>query len=151
MTFGLTDKPLIVSGQGCWSCMSVAFFKNLYLKNLLMQFSLNMSKMSQDLGWFIFVPSVSAVRLYASFNTSSRAVNCWEFTFPCFLVREIDFVKKEEELKKIVDEKDKWYKQQLENLEHKVRKNSIHKHKSDTLKTKVTICCVCRCRCWSPE
>uniref|UniRef100_A0A674NSN1 Neurabin-1 n=1 Tax=Takifugu rubripes TaxID=31033 RepID=A0A674NSN1_TAKRU len=34
--------------------------------------------------------------------------------------KEIDFVKKEEELKKIVDEKDKWYKQQLENLEHKV-------------------------------
>uniref|UniRef100_H3DHR9 Neurabin-1 n=1 Tax=Tetraodon nigroviridis TaxID=99883 RepID=H3DHR9_TETNG len=34
--------------------------------------------------------------------------------------KEIDFVKKEEELKKIVDEKDKWYKQQLENLEHKM-------------------------------
>lgn len=69
------------------------------------------------------------MRLYASFNTSSRAVDCWEFTFSCFLPREIDFVKKEEELKKIVDEKDKWYKQQLENLEHKVRKNNMHEHK----------------------
>lgn len=63
------------------------------------------------------------VPMYASFNNSSQAEDCWDFTLLCFLLREIDFVKKEEELKKIVDEKDKWYKQQLENLEHKVRKN----------------------------
>lgn len=91
------------------------------------------------------------MRLYASFNTSSRAAGCWEFTFLCFLPREIDFVKKEEELKKIVDEKDKWYKQQLENLEHKVRKKNMHEHKSGMLKTTGTMSCVCRCRCWSPE
>lgn len=41
--------------------------------------------------------------------------------FPCFLPREIDFVKKEEELKKILDEKDKWYKEQLESLQNRVR------------------------------
>lgn len=44
-----------------------------------------------------------------------------ETTFPCFLPREIDFVKKEEELKKIIDEKDKWYKEQLESLQNRVR------------------------------
>lgn len=60
-------------------------------------------------------------------------------------------MKKEEELKKIVDEKDKWYKQQLENLEHKVRKKNMHEHKSGMLKTTGTMSCVCRCRCWSPE
>lgn len=64
------------------------------------------------------------VPVYASFNISSQADDCRDFTFLCFLPREIDFVKKEEELKKIVDEKDKWYKQQLENLEYKVRKNN---------------------------
>lgn len=42
-------------------------------------------------------------------------------TFPCFLPREIDFVKREEELKKSLDEKDKWYKEQLESLQNKVR------------------------------
>lgn len=42
-------------------------------------------------------------------------------TFPRFLPREIDFVKKEEELKKILDEKDKWYKDQLESLQNRVR------------------------------
>lgn len=45
----------------------------------------------------------------------------WETTFPCFLPREIDFVKKEEELKKSLDEKDKWYKEQLESLQNRVR------------------------------
>uniref|UniRef100_A0AAQ4RXY2 Neurabin-1 n=1 Tax=Gasterosteus aculeatus aculeatus TaxID=481459 RepID=A0AAQ4RXY2_GASAC len=35
--------------------------------------------------------------------------------------KEIDFVKKEEELRKILDEKDKWYKQQLESLQNRVR------------------------------
>lgn len=35
--------------------------------------------------------------------------------------REIDFVKKEEELKKSLDEKDKWYKEQLETLQRRVR------------------------------
>lgn len=48
-------------------------------------------------------------------------MNSWEPTFPCFLPREIDFVKKEEELKKILDEKDKWYKEQLESLQNRVR------------------------------
>lgn len=89
--------------------------------------------------------------MYASFTTSSHAVGCWDFTFPCFLPREIDFVKKEEELKKIVDEKDKWYKQQLENLEHKVRQNNMREHTSCMLKTEVTVSCVHRCHCWSPE
>uniref|UniRef100_A0A3Q3VN19 Neurabin-1 n=1 Tax=Mola mola TaxID=94237 RepID=A0A3Q3VN19_MOLML len=35
--------------------------------------------------------------------------------------KEIDFVKKEEELKKSLDEKDKWYKEQLESLQNRVR------------------------------
>ncbi|MEQ2176488.1 hypothetical protein GOODEAATRI_028472, partial [Goodea atripinnis] len=34
--------------------------------------------------------------------------------------QEIDFVKKEEELKKILDEKDKWYKEQLEILQNRI-------------------------------
>lgn len=34
--------------------------------------------------------------------------------------KEIDFVKKEEELKKILDEKDKWYKEQLESLQNRI-------------------------------
>ncbi|XP_040058303.2 neurabin-1 isoform X2 [Gasterosteus aculeatus] len=34
--------------------------------------------------------------------------------------KEIDFVKKEEELRKILDEKDKWYKQQLESLQNRI-------------------------------
>ncbi|MEQ2272022.1 hypothetical protein XENORESO_013140, partial [Xenotaenia resolanae] len=34
--------------------------------------------------------------------------------------KEIDFVKKEEELKKILDEKDKWYKEQLEILQNRI-------------------------------
>uniref|UniRef100_A0A3B4FHS2 Neurabin-1 n=1 Tax=Pundamilia nyererei TaxID=303518 RepID=A0A3B4FHS2_9CICH len=35
--------------------------------------------------------------------------------------KEIDFVKREEELKKSLDEKDKWYKEQLESLQNRVR------------------------------
>lgn len=50
-----------------------------------------------------------------------QAKDSWETTFPCFLPREIDFVKKEEELKKILDEKDKWYKEQLKSLQNRVR------------------------------
>lgn len=42
-------------------------------------------------------------------------------TFPLLTHREIDFVKKEEELKKSLDEKDKWYKEQLETLQQRVR------------------------------
>lgn len=42
-------------------------------------------------------------------------------TFPLLTHREIDFVKKEEELKKSLDEKDKWYKEQLETLQRRVR------------------------------
>ncbi|KAM4609005.1 uncharacterized protein ppp1r9ala isoform 2-T4 [Polymixia lowei] len=34
--------------------------------------------------------------------------------------KEIDFVKKEEELKKVLDEKDKWYKEQLESLQDRI-------------------------------
>ncbi|XP_078030629.1 uncharacterized protein ppp1r9ala isoform X2 [Epinephelus lanceolatus] len=34
--------------------------------------------------------------------------------------KEIDFVKKEEELKKLLDEKDKWYKEQLESLQSRI-------------------------------
>ncbi|XP_037344329.2 neurabin-1 isoform X1 [Pungitius pungitius] len=34
--------------------------------------------------------------------------------------KEIDFVKKEEELRKILDEKDKWYKEQLESLQKRI-------------------------------
>ncbi|XP_072253145.1 neurabin-1 isoform X2 [Leuresthes tenuis] len=34
--------------------------------------------------------------------------------------KEIDFVKKEEELKKILDEKDKWYREQLESLQNRI-------------------------------
>lgn len=44
-----------------------------------------------------------------------------ETTFPYCLPREIDFVKKEEEMKKVLDEKDKWYKEQLESLQNRVR------------------------------
>lgn len=63
------------------------------------------------------------VLMYASFDINSQSEDCWDFTFLCFLPREIDFVKKEEELRKTVDEKDKWYKQQLEHLENKVWKS----------------------------
>lgn len=41
--------------------------------------------------------------------------------FPALASREIDFVKKEEELRKSLDEKDKWYKEQLETLQQRVR------------------------------
>ncbi|XP_020317732.2 neurabin-1 isoform X2 [Oncorhynchus kisutch] len=34
--------------------------------------------------------------------------------------KEIDFVKKEEELKKVLDEKDRWYKEQLESLQDRI-------------------------------
>uniref|UniRef100_A0A8C8A0A7 Neurabin-1 n=1 Tax=Oryzias sinensis TaxID=183150 RepID=A0A8C8A0A7_9TELE len=34
--------------------------------------------------------------------------------------KEIDFVKKEEELKKVLEEKDRWYKEQLENLQNRI-------------------------------
>lgn len=50
-----------------------------------------------------------------------QAKDCWETIFPRFVPREIDFVKKEEELKKTLDEKDKWYKEQLESLQNRVR------------------------------
>ena len=35
--------------------------------------------------------------------------------------REIDFVKKEEELKKLLEEKDVWYREQMESLQERVR------------------------------
>ena len=38
-----------------------------------------------------------------------------------FSPREIDFVKREEELKKILEEKDKWYSEQLHVLQERVR------------------------------
>uniref|UniRef100_A0A8C3ATF0 Neurabin-1 n=1 Tax=Cyclopterus lumpus TaxID=8103 RepID=A0A8C3ATF0_CYCLU len=47
--------------------------------------------------------------------------------------KEIDFVKKEEELKRIIDEKDKWYKEQLESLQNRVRpqlESKMHVHHS---------------------
>lgn len=50
-----------------------------------------------------------------------QAKDSWETIFPCFVPREIDFVKKEEELKKTLDEKDKWYKEQLDSLQNRVR------------------------------
>lgn len=40
--------------------------------------------------------------------------------FTNFFSREIDFVKREEELKKSLEEKDKWYKEQLESLQNRV-------------------------------
>lgn len=43
---------------------------------------------------------------------------------PLLARREIDFVKKEEELRKSLDEKDKWYKEQLETLQQRVRTSS---------------------------
>ncbi|XP_034549515.1 neurabin-1 isoform X2 [Notolabrus celidotus] len=43
--------------------------------------------------------------------------------------KEIDFVKKEEELKKVLDEKDKWYKEQLESLQNRI---SILESKRDS-------------------
>lgn len=41
---------------------------------------------------------------------------------PCVSPREIDFVKREEELKKSLDEKEKWYVEQLDSLQDRVRK-----------------------------
>uniref|UniRef100_A0A3Q3J2W2 Neurabin-1 n=1 Tax=Monopterus albus TaxID=43700 RepID=A0A3Q3J2W2_MONAL len=41
--------------------------------------------------------------------------------------KEIDFVKKEEELKKCLDEKDKWYKEHLESLQNRVRASTEKK------------------------
>lgn len=112
--------------------MSVGFLKTLYLKYLLMEFLQTCQKCLRIRG-------LMPVPVSAAFNISSQTQDCWVFTFLCFLPREIDFVKKEEELKKIVDEKDKWYKQQLENLEHKVRKNNMLELASGVLKTEVAV------------
>ncbi|XP_056887185.1 neurabin-1 isoform X2 [Takifugu flavidus] len=56
----------------------------------------------------------------AQYETLDKKYNKAKKLLKDYQQKEIDFVKKEEELKKIVDEKDKWYKQQLENLEHKM-------------------------------
>uniref|UniRef100_A0AAQ4QBE7 Neurabin-1 n=1 Tax=Gasterosteus aculeatus aculeatus TaxID=481459 RepID=A0AAQ4QBE7_GASAC len=71
--------------------------------------------------------------------------------------KEIDFVKKEEELRKILDEKDKWYKQQLESLQNRVRprpeeytehtpQQTCWRHRNEPERPLIH-----RLLCWSPE
>lgn len=125
--------------------MSVGVLKTLYLKYPLTEFLQTCQKCLRIRGW-CQCPCLLPLILVHKLKTAGFS------HFLCFLPREIDFVKKEEELKKIVDEKDKWYKQQLENLEHKVRKKNMLGLASGALKTEVAVpFCVHRWRCWSPE
>lgn len=56
-------------------------------------------------------------------------------------------MKKEEELKKTLDEKDKWYKEQLESLQNRVRlllrekKKKLMQHSRVAGDTEMSLCC----------
>ncbi|XP_034042956.1 neurabin-1 isoform X2 [Thalassophryne amazonica] len=49
--------------------------------------------------------------------------------------KEIDFVKKEEELKKMIDDKDKWYQEQLESLQNRIAVLEARDHPGVELQT----------------
>uniref|UniRef100_A0A8C4ITQ9 Protein phosphatase 1 regulatory subunit 9A-like A n=1 Tax=Dicentrarchus labrax TaxID=13489 RepID=A0A8C4ITQ9_DICLA len=55
----------------------------------------------------------------AQFETLDKKYNKAKKLLKDYQQKEIDFVKKEEELKKILDEKDKWYREQLETLQNR--------------------------------
>uniref|UniRef100_A0A671YHP1 Protein phosphatase 1 regulatory subunit 9A-like A n=1 Tax=Sparus aurata TaxID=8175 RepID=A0A671YHP1_SPAAU len=57
----------------------------------------------------------------AQYETLDKKYNKAKKLLKDYQQKEIDFVKREEELKKILDEKDKWYKEQLESLQNRVR------------------------------
>ncbi|XP_073329546.1 neurabin-1 isoform X2 [Pagrus major] len=56
----------------------------------------------------------------AQYETLDKKYNKAKKLLKDYQQKEIDFVKKEEELKKILDEKDKWYKEQLESLQNRI-------------------------------
>ncbi|CAN9497758.1 unnamed protein product [Ophioblennius macclurei] len=56
----------------------------------------------------------------AQYETLDKKYNKAKKLLKDFQQKEIDFVKKEEDLKKILDEKDKWYKEQLESLQSRI-------------------------------
>ncbi|XP_028249147.1 neurabin-1 isoform X2 [Parambassis ranga] len=56
----------------------------------------------------------------AQYETLDKKYNKAKKLLKDYQQKEIDFVKKEEELKKILDEKDKWYKDQLESLQNRI-------------------------------
>ncbi|KAM6979083.1 neurabin-1 isoform 2-T2 [Tautogolabrus adspersus] len=60
------------------------------------------------------------VETQAQHETLDKKYNKAKKLLKDYQQKEIDFVKKEEELKKILDEKDKWYKEQLETLQNRI-------------------------------
>ncbi|KAM9851038.1 uncharacterized protein ppp1r9ala isoform 2-T2 [Aulostomus maculatus] len=56
----------------------------------------------------------------AQYETLDKKYNKAKKLLKDYQQKEIDFVKKEEELKKSLDEKDKWYKEQLESLQNRI-------------------------------
>lgn len=56
----------------------------------------------------------------AQYETLDKKYNKAKKLLKDYQQKEIDFVKKEEELKKNLDEKDKWYKEQLEGLQNRI-------------------------------
>ncbi|XP_067372404.1 neurabin-1 isoform X3 [Channa argus] len=56
----------------------------------------------------------------AQYETLDKKYNKAKKLLKDYQQKEIDFVKKEEELKKSLDEKDKWYKEQLEGLQNRI-------------------------------
>ncbi|XP_026150574.1 neurabin-1 isoform X2 [Mastacembelus armatus] len=72
----------------------------------------------------------------AQYETLDKKYNKAKKLLKDYQQKEIDFVKKEEELKKNLDEKDKWYKEQLESLQNRIavlesRGASGAEHQSD--------------------
>uniref|UniRef100_A0A3P9MPG5 Neurabin-1 n=1 Tax=Oryzias latipes TaxID=8090 RepID=A0A3P9MPG5_ORYLA len=56
----------------------------------------------------------------AQYETLDKKYNKAKKLLKDYQQKEIDFVKKEEELKKVLEEKDRWYKEQLENLQNRI-------------------------------
>ncbi|XP_030613417.1 neurabin-1 isoform X2 [Archocentrus centrarchus] len=56
----------------------------------------------------------------AQYETLDKKYNKAKKLLKDYQQKEIDFVKREEELKKTLDEKDKWYKEQLESLQNRI-------------------------------
>ncbi|XP_069009923.1 neurabin-2 isoform X2 [Embiotoca jacksoni] len=56
----------------------------------------------------------------AQYETLDKKYNKAKKLLKDYQQKEIDFVKKEEELKKVLDEKDKWYKEQMESLQNRI-------------------------------
>uniref|UniRef100_A0A673AFN7 Neurabin-1 n=1 Tax=Sphaeramia orbicularis TaxID=375764 RepID=A0A673AFN7_9TELE len=60
----------------------------------------------------------------AQYETLDKKYNKAKKLLKDYQQKEIDFVKREEDLKKSLEEKDKWYKEQLESLQNRVRQTS---------------------------